>query len=176
MLDERDFFVLLQGYVTQSKPVPPEVGWRAQELFKDMAEEFISHGQTELAEGLPRGWPGSGMVYQRVREVTRDTPPSGVYDFVLKHAEEYMQTTGREGNWAGSSEMVALAHALGRSFVAYGNNWVSQDEVELRATDSGGLEVLPYFAVAAPNNGRGLSPVRIFQMGGGGHYQMLLAD
>lgn len=173
ILDEQEFIAKLASLVNSSEPMPAEISWRALELFKDMAEEFISKGKTELAEGLPL-WGVRETVYNRVREKARDTPAGKVHAFVLEHAEEYMRCTGREGNWAGSSEMAALASALGRSFEAYGNNWVSQDAVELRpaARPGGTWEVQPYFAAKGGRSAK-TEPVRIFQTNGGGHYQAL---
>jgi len=179
ILDEKEFIAQLADLCTRGEAVTPERHWRALELFKDMAEEFMSSGATELPAGVPwcgqfvRTREGLRATYGRVRQLARDTPARDVQDFVLKHAEEYMQITGCEGNWAGSSEMVALASALGRSFAAYGNNWISQDSVELQLTGLGQWEVLPYFEAPGAGSIAGLPPVRIFQTNGGGHYQML---
>ena len=35
-----------------SQEVPEALQWRGLELFKDMAEEFISNGKTELSDGF----------------------------------------------------------------------------------------------------------------------------
>jgi len=175
MLDESDFIAQLGDLCARGDSVPAELHWRAVELFKDMVEEFISTGSflEELGVSWTPPWGDPHARYNQVRQLARDTPRREVYDFVMKHADEYMRVTGREGNWAGSSEMAALASALERSFEAYGNNWVSQDAVELRSVGTDQWEVLPYFYAPAPGNSRSLPPVRIFQTKGGGHYQML---
>merc|ERR1719414_2446855 len=170
ILDESEFVADLSGLCARAEAVPEPVRERALELFKDMAEEFIDSNLTELAEEVPR-WPpwNRDPVYKRVRDIVQKYSTAQVHEFVLVHAAKYMQITGRDGNWAGSSEMAALANALGRSFAAYGNNWVSQDSVELLRG-----EVQPYFNAPAPDREEsGSPPVLIFQTNGGGHYQML---
>mmetsp|Transcript_70391 Transcript_70391/g.182548 ORF Transcript_70391/g.182548 Transcript_70391/m.182548 type:complete len:378 (+) Transcript_70391:94-1227(+) len=172
MVDERDFLASLDELLTRQDPVPKYYRWRARELYKDMAEEFISSGITELASPWLPKW-NSGAVYERVRELDRETDDDGVFKFILKHAEEYIRITGREGNWAGSSEIAALANALQRPFQAYGNNWVTQDTVALRSLGADQWEVMPYFEAAPASGGHDGVPVRVFQTNGGGHYQML---
>jgi len=180
MLDESEFLADLSARVIDGQQIPAGIHWRALELYKDMAEEFISSGITELADNKSWSLFGSGNMYNRVRQLTRETPPSKVHEFVLKHGKLYMQITGREGNWAGSSEMAALANAIGRKFEAYGNNWVSQDEVDMDSSGPGGSwEVLPYFTAPfaeseSTNAVLQLPPVSVFQVNGGGHYQALL--
>lgn len=169
MLDELELAAELKDLHLRGDVLPADVSFRVVELFKDMAEEFISSGITELAAGV--SWSRQGM-YERVRELANKTPEQDMVEFVLKHMEEYISITGREGNWAGSSELAALAHALGRPFEAYGNNWVSQQAVELRNGENGRWEVVPYFRAPCPE-GRGGDAVCIFQTNGGGHYQML---
>jgi len=176
MFDESDFIAQLHDLRVRGDTVPQYIHWRALELYKDMVEEFLSTGI--LGDELPGDNPPWNMQarYDQVRRLARDTPPGEMYDFVLRHAEKYMDCTGREGNWAGSSEMAALASAFERPFAAFGNNWVSQDEVELRCVGADQWEVMPYFDVPAPGKSRGAAPVRIFQTRGGGHYQMLHAS
>lgn len=175
MFDESEFIARLGDLSARGDSMPPEVHWRAMELFKDMVEEFLTTGSflDELGISWTPPWGDPHGRYNQVRQLARDTPSKEVYGFVLRHAEEYMRVTGREGNWAGSSEMAALANAFERSVEAYGNNWVSQDEVELRSVGPDEWEVLPYFDAIAPGGGRSLPPVRIFQTKGGGHYQTL---
>lgn len=175
--DEADFIDEVRTSLRDGVSLSDEQEWRILELFKDMAEEFIATNKTELAADagtavpfLSFGLPG---IYERVQKVVRETPFEKARDFVLKHAHEYMATTGREGNWAGSSEMAALARALRRPFAAYGNNFVAEDDVEVKEVEAGKLEVQPYFLAPAPAGERSL-PVRVFQTKGGGHYQMLI--
>jgi len=180
MLDESQFLEDLGAIVTAGQQVPAEMQLRALELYRDMAEEFLSSGITELADDMSSSLSGSRNIYSRVRQLARETPAAAVNDFVLEHGKQYMQITGRVGNWAGSSEIAAVANATGRQFEAYGNNWVSQDDVELDASGPGGnWEVLPYFKAPFPkiestNATLKSPPVRIFQTNGGGHYQALL--
>jgi len=98
-------------------------------MFKDMAEEYMSTGiaEQEISAGVP-SWDRTG-IYKRIRDLAHSKRPEEIQEYVLKHAEHYMSITGRPGNWAGSSEMLALASAFGRSIEAYGNNWISQDAV-----------------------------------------------
>jgi len=180
MLDERQFLEDLGAIVTAGQQAPAELQLRALELYKDMAEEFISSGITELADDMSWSLFGSRNIYSRVRQLAKETPTAAVNDFVLKHGKQYMQITGREGNWAGSSEIAAVANATGRHFEAYGNDWISQDGVQMNASGPGGSwEILPYFEAPFPksegaNAALDLSPVRVFQTNGGGHYQALL--
>lgn len=169
MLDEADFFSELAAHAPDDACLPSDLETRTREMFTDMAEEFISSNKTELAANIP-GWNRQAL-YDRIRELLKTKTFKDMQHFVLLHAGEYMQTTGREGNWAGSSEMAALANALKRDFKAYGNNWVSQDEVRLVEVAPGVWEPQPYFEalVQAPQG----PPVVVFQTNGGGHYQML---
>lgn len=174
MLEESHFLCRFAALRGERGEVPQAFQWRMLEFYRDMAEEFISSGTTELAKGV-NSWDLRG-VYRRVRALAVETPVEQIYDFVLTHAGEYMRITGLEGNWAGSSEMAALSSALRRPFAAYGNNWVSQDDLEVEA--SGGVK--PYFMAPVQSEVSDLSEeeglastVRIFQKNGGGHYQML---
>mmetsp|Transcript_107475 Transcript_107475/g.302454 ORF Transcript_107475/g.302454 Transcript_107475/m.302454 type:complete len:450 (+) Transcript_107475:76-1425(+) len=175
ILDEREFFQRLATLHRDGSASPPEDDWRTLELYKDMAEEFMSSGYSELADGVA-SWNLPG-IYKRVRALARETPSDEVRAFVLKHMEEYLRRTGTEGNWAGSSEMAALSHALQRPVQAYGNNWVSQDAIELEEDSGRSAEVLPYFAAPPGSETQravvGTRPIRVFQTRGGGHYQML---
>jgi len=181
MLDEAKFLEDLGALVAAGQEVPAKMQWRALELYKDMAEEFISSGITELAKDMPWSPFGNRNIYTRVRQLAKETPAAQVHDFVLRHGQQYMQITGRHGNWAGSSEIAAVSNATGRQFEAYGNNWVSQDVVELDPSGPGGSwEVVPYFTAPFPNSESSdgalppSPPVRVFQTNGGGHYQALL--
>lgn len=171
MLDEAEFVTKLASLLEKGEEVPPDVEWRATEFFTDMAEEFISTNRTELAANIP-GWDLKA-IYSRVRQVKQQMSKKEIYSFVVRHAEEYMASTGRDGNWAGSSEMVALASALRRPFAAYGNNWISQEDLELVMVGEGTWEVQPYFATPPAVAESSAEPIRVFQVGGGGHYQML---
>lgn len=166
MLDEADFISELSTLVARGDLLPGETEWRTRELFTDMAEEFIGSNKTELAVGFGH------VLYDRVREAVRRYSLQQMCEYVLANADEYMQITGREGNWAGSSEMAALARALCRPVMAYGNNWVSQDEVQLVEAGPEAWEVQPYFA-AYPAEEPRCEAIRVFQTQGGGHYQML---
>merc|ERR1712038_1894129 len=110
-------------------------------------------------------------IYERVRQAVCEMSETEMRDYLLLHAEKYLRITGTEGNWAGSSEMVALANALGRRVLAYGNNFVSQDDVEVEARSDGRFEVRPYLDVIIPLERQRGPPVHIFQTRGGGHYQ-----
>lgn len=173
MLEETAFLKRFATLRAEGGGVPDELHWRMLEFYRDMAEEFISSGMTELAKGVNR--LDMSAVYQRVRALVSETPVEQIYDFVLEHAEDYLRITGTEGNWAGSSEIVALSSALERPFAAYGNNWVSQDDLEVADAGEGIYYVKPYFVVPSVGSGpSGSAPtVRIFQRNGGGHYQML---
>lgn len=172
MLDEVHFFSEVAAYTAKDETLPPYLEIRTREMFADMAEEFISSNKTELAANIP-GWNRKAL-YDRVRDLLKTKTLKEIQQFILAHADEYIRTTGREGNWAGSSEMAALAHALKRDFKAYGNNWVSQDEVRWLEVSPGNWELQPYFEalVDAPQG----PPVTVFQTNGGGHYQMLTAN
>merc|ERR1712118_290571 len=100
----------------------------------------------------------SGVLQQRARSRSKRplacrTPREGIYSFVVKHAQQYVQTTGREGNWAGSSEMAALSNALRRPFEAYGNDWITQDAVAVKLQEDGSKDILPYFNAPHGNDG-----------------------
>eukprot|EP00931_Biecheleriopsis_adriatica_P049783 TRINITY_DN28804_c0_g1_i3.p1 TRINITY_DN28804_c0_g1~~TRINITY_DN28804_c0_g1_i3.p1 ORF type:complete len:242 (-),score=54.27 TRINITY_DN28804_c0_g1_i3:44-769(-) len=170
MLDEAEFLAELDGLLARGEQLPADVEWRTRELFTDMAEEFIGSNTTELAADIP-GWDRMSL-YSRVREVVSTWELERICKFVLLHGEEYMATTGREGNWAGSSEMAAMASALRRPVMAYGNNWVSQDEVQLLEVAPDQWELQPYFEAHVPGESRA-EPILVFQTNGGGHYQML---
>lgn len=174
VLEEKEFIATLGDLHSRGEALSPDMRFRVAEMFKDMLEEFISSGLLPGSSHQP--WD-LRSTYTRVQEHVRDTPEEEVVKFVLKNAEQYIARTSREGNWAGSSEVLALASALGRPFEAYGNNWVSKEAIDLRAGEGGRLEVLPYFrappAGAADAGGAAAPPVRIFQVNGGGHYQML---
>jgi len=181
MLDESAFLADLGALATDGQQVPAKMHWRALELFKDMAEEFIPRGITEFAHDKSGSrYESRKKLYSRIRQLAKETPASKVHEYVLKHGKQYMQITGREGNWAGSSEIAALANATGRKFEAYGNNWVSQELVEMDPSGpDGSWEVLPYFTAPfveseSTNAVLRLPPVRVFQKNGGGHYQALL--
>eukprot|EP00930_Biecheleria_cincta_P048564 TRINITY_DN33850_c0_g1_i1.p1 TRINITY_DN33850_c0_g1~~TRINITY_DN33850_c0_g1_i1.p1 ORF type:complete len:362 (+),score=43.49 TRINITY_DN33850_c0_g1_i1:55-1086(+) len=171
MLDEADFISDLAVRCSRGEVLPDEVEWRVRELFKDMAEEFIGSNKTELAANIP-GYDRQ-RIWDRVREVVRTTTLKGACEFVLKHADEYMATTGREGNWAGSSEMAAMARALQRTVIAYGNDWVTQDSVTLHELGPGTWQVQPYFQSWPLEKPDLREPIQLFQTHGGGHYQML---
>eukprot|EP00434_Breviolum_minutum_P005458 symbB.v1.2.004809.t1/scaffold270.1/size246978/20 len=49
---------------------------------------------------------------------------------------------------------------------------VTQDEVKIKEVEDGGQEVLPYFEARCFDEARG-EAIRVFQVNGGGHYQML---
>ncbi|CAJ1379708.1 unnamed protein product [Effrenium voratum] len=172
ILDEAEFIAEVAALRARGEQLRAPLMWRLEELFTDMAEEFVSSNQTELAANIP-GWDRQGL-YSRVREVVSSFTLDQKCEFVLLHADEYMQTTGREGNWAGSSEMAALSSVLHRPVQAFGNNWVSQDDVKIMEPEAGSSkwEVLPYFEARCFNEPRG-DPIRVFQTHGGGHYQML---
>mmetsp|Transcript_37075 Transcript_37075/g.96402 ORF Transcript_37075/g.96402 Transcript_37075/m.96402 type:complete len:193 (+) Transcript_37075:2-580(+) len=173
MADEEGFIKELQAFRRTGEPLPSYHAWRLRELYKDMAEEFISSGITDLGAGIP-SW-NLPAVYQRVRELAGTTSDADVLDFALKHAGQYIAITGREGNWAGSSEMAALARAFDRPMLAFGNNWVTQDAIQLTKRENSEVqwEVLPYFEALVPDGRQVGVPVRVFQTNGGGHYQML---
>eukprot|EP00439_Symbiodinium_sp_Y106_P069434 s756_g11.t4 len=134
ILDESEFIAELAAARARGEPLSADVEWRTRELFTDMAEEFISSNKTELAADIPGSeeavsrclctsrWNREAL-YTRVREVVSTFSLDQICDYVLLHADEYLQTTGREGNWAGSSEMAALSSVLQRPVQAYGNNW-----------------------------------------------------
>lgn len=170
ILDESEFIAELAAARARGEPLSTDVEWRTRELFTDMAEEFISSNKTELAADIP-GWNREAL-YSRVREVVSTFSLDQICEYVLLHADEYLQTTGREGNWAGSSEMAALSSVLQRPVQAYGNNWVSQDEVKLEQADGDEWKILPYFEATCYAEARG-DAIRVFQTHGGGHYQML---
>jgi len=170
ILDESEFIAELAAARARGEPLSADVEWRTRELFTDMAEEFISSNKTELAADIP-GWNREAL-YTRVREVVSTFSLDQICDYVLLHADEYLQTTGREGNWAGSSEMAALSSVLQRPVQAYGNNWVSQDEIKLEQADGDEWKILPYFEATCYAEARG-DAIRVFQTHGGGHYQML---
>eukprot|EP00435_Cladocopium_sp_Y103_P001609 s5737_g1.t1 len=118
IMDEAEFLEELQAL--GSGELPPEADWRMRELFTDMLEEFVTSNKHGLGAGV-MGWDLQG-VYKRVRKLLSEYKTDQVHEFVLKHGAEYMQITGREGNWAGSSEMAALSSVLRRPVLAYGNN------------------------------------------------------
>eukprot|EP00929_Paragymnodinium_shiwhaense_P102153 TRINITY_DN65339_c0_g1_i1.p1 TRINITY_DN65339_c0_g1~~TRINITY_DN65339_c0_g1_i1.p1 ORF type:complete len:376 (-),score=67.19 TRINITY_DN65339_c0_g1_i1:87-1214(-) len=190
ILDEREFLGELEEVRRRRSPLPPRIVQRILELFKDMAEEFISRGKTELAKDelevackdealrdktLSASAHRRNAIYQRVSSLAQESSENTMIDFVLKHAEEYLAITGRDGNWAGSSEMEALAHAFSRRFESYGNNWVSGEMVELEEVGTDLWEVRPYFQSCSQAEGAdGRDAVRVFQTRGGGHYRMLI--
>jgi len=169
ILDEDEFIAELQA-LRDGGQLTPRDEWRMRELFTDMLEEFVGTNKHGLASGV-MGWDLQG-IYQRVRQLVSEYTPDQVYDFVLAHAQEYMEITGTEGNWAGSSEMAALSSVLKRPVLAFGNNNVTQDEVKIKELEDGGQEVLPYFEARCFDEARG-EAIRVFQVNGGGHYQML---
>ncbi|OLP79683.1 Alanine--tRNA ligase [Symbiodinium microadriaticum] len=128
ILDESEFIAELAAARARGEPLSTDVEWRTRELFTDMAEEFISSNKTELAADIP-GWNREAL-YSRVREVVSTFSLDQICEYVLLHADEYLQTTGREGNWAGSSEMAALSSVLQRPVQAYGNNWDAAVTIE----------------------------------------------
>lgn len=168
ILDEAEFLEELQAL--GSGELPPEAEWDVRELYTDMLEEFVSSNKHGLGDGV-MGWDLQG-VYKRVRKLLSEYERDQVHEFVLKHGAEYMQITGRQGNWAGSSEMAALSSVLRRPVLAYGNNRVTQDEVKVKLLEDGGKEVQPYFEARCFAEPRG-GAIRVFQVRGGGHYQML---
>lgn len=118
IMDEAEFLEELQAL--GSAELSPEAEWRMRELFTDMVEEFVSSNKHGLGDGV-MGWDLQG-VYKRVRKLLSEYEREQIHEFVLKHGDEYMQITGRQGNWAGSSEMAALSSVLRRPVLAYGNN------------------------------------------------------
>ncbi|CAK9095621.1 unnamed protein product [Durusdinium trenchii] len=170
ILDETKFITELKALSATSEPLPSPVEWRLRELFTDMAEEFISSNKTELAAGiLP--WDREGL-YRQVRKVVAEYSLDQMCEYVLKHADEYLQTTGKDGNWAGSSEMAGLSRVVKRPILAYGNNNVSEGGLKMKELEDGSKEVLPYFEARCFSEARG-DPIKVFQTYGGGHYQML---
>ncbi|CAJ1331726.1 unnamed protein product [Effrenium voratum] len=103
ILDEAEFIAEVAALRARGEQLRAPLMWRLEELFTDMAEEFVSSNQTELAANIP-GWDRQGL-YSRVREVVSSFTLDQKCEFVLLHADEYMQTTGREGNWAGSRDL-----------------------------------------------------------------------
>jgi len=170
IMDEKDFVAELQALRASGEKLTTESEWRMRELFTDMLEEFVSTYKHGLGAAVMK-FPPQG-IYDRVKELVAQYNLDQVHDFVLKHADEYMETTGREGNWAGSSEMAALSSVLKRQILAYGNNFVTQDEVKVKELEDGGKEVLPYFDARCFTEARG-DAIRVFQTQGGGHYQLL---
>lgn len=184
MQDEREWIQRVSSEDQSGERMSKADAWRTNELFKDMAEEFIEEGRG----GLPKvpSW-NRVKIYQTVKAEVQRRAPEQKLEFVREHMDYYMLKTGRDGNWAGSSEMVALASALQRPIEAYGNNWVSQDKVLTVRSADGTDRVLPYFSAGPAADGEGaepissaagsgdLRPIRVFQTGGGGHYQMLVA-
>lgn len=159
IMDEAEFLEELQAL--GSAELSPEAEWRMRELFTDMVEEFVSSNKHGLGDGV-MGWDLQG-VYKRVRKLLSEYEREQIHEFVLKHGDEYMQITGRQGNWAGSSEMAALSSVLRRPVLAYGNNRVTQDEVKVKLLEDGGKEVQPYFEARCFAEPRG-DAIRVFQV------------
>lgn len=172
----------------RDEPMPEADVFRTRELFMDMVEEFAREGCG--TGGLPQLPPSCSKekIYEVVREFKRGKTFEEEFEFVQMHMERYLEKTGHEGNWAGSSELVALSHALQRPVEAYGNNWLSQPTVQVLLSENGTrCQVLPYLAARPTEHGveshspvssaasseEGSQPIRVFQTNGGGHYQML---
>lgn len=121
-----------------------------REFHKDMLQEFsLSFGKT---------------MHLEVREKTKKTKDDEILSYVLEKFDEYAQKTSRIGNWAGTSEIIALARVFGRPVKAYGFNFVESDDVLINPEG----KALPYFSYAGEGK-----PILIFQTGGGGHYIIL---
>jgi len=98
-------------------------------------------------------------------------------DFVKENFEEYCGFTSRPNNWAGTSEVIALAQVLGKRLVAFGDDKVIfHGKKQIPVDERTGL-VRPYF-VAEPvlpaSDEEADEPIVLFQAWGGGHYQVLL--
>eukprot|EP00931_Biecheleriopsis_adriatica_P064938 TRINITY_DN39590_c0_g1_i1.p1 TRINITY_DN39590_c0_g1~~TRINITY_DN39590_c0_g1_i1.p1 ORF type:complete len:352 (+),score=43.51 TRINITY_DN39590_c0_g1_i1:46-1101(+) len=177
VLDEEEFITDLQILTnTNGGEIAWEKTWRAMEMFKDMAEHFISHGETELAAGvllMGPTWVHRKMVYAKVREVLQEKTPREQLEFVLSHADRYFQAMRQDGTWAGTSEMVAISNSLGRPVAVYGNNRASDAWADTELAAHGDKwEVLPYFELGEQDNlGTEEKAIRIFSCSG--HFQML---
>jgi len=175
LLDEHDFVQHLEDMLKHAEPVPFDVQSRAAQLFKDMAKEFIMNGLMWCKQGTAQTTADCepDAVDARVQELARENDVAETLSFVARNAGAYFRTLKCEGRWAGKSEMSALASALGRPFVAYGNDWASGDGVEVEPDEYGGSDILPFFKASVGGDAEGRSPVRVFQLGGRGQYQML---
>ncbi|CAJ1403126.1 unnamed protein product [Effrenium voratum] len=65
ILDEAEFIAEVAALRARGEQLRAPLMWRLEELFTDMAEEFVSSNQTELAANIP-GWDRQGL-YSRVR-------------------------------------------------------------------------------------------------------------
>ena len=78
-----------------------------------------------------------------------------------------MVKEARLGTYAANSEAWALSEALGRRVTIWGNDYATSLSV-----CCAGSKVLPYFD-HNPATDASIPPIRIMQLCGGGHYQML---
>ncbi|CAJ1431275.1 unnamed protein product [Effrenium voratum] len=87
ILDEAEFIAEVAALRARGEQLRAPLMWRLEELFTDMAEEFVSSNQTELAANIP-GWDRQGL-YSRVREVVSSFTLDQKCEFVLLHADEW---------------------------------------------------------------------------------------
>lgn len=121
---------------------------RLDEFYKDILEE---NGETK----------------ENIRARSRTTSKEDKYKFFLENYQEYKAKTSRETNWAGTSEAISLACLFDRGVIFYGQDFASRENVGLSAEGY----VKPYFAFKSYLCSRPI--IRIFQRGGGGHYEYL---
>jgi len=171
VLDTHAFLARISDFHTCEVPLLPSDCDRIMKLFKRIVEMFISSGKTDLAVGVK--WWNFRSVCACVREHARHTSITKAQEFVLAHAEEYLDLLQCELSWAGSPEIMALANVIRRPFIAYGNDWISSDTVKVVSVEGGMWTVQPYLTTTTPGGTRESLPVFVFQVNGGGFYNML---
>jgi hypothetical protein len=155
IFEERDFLETKNNKDKQFSELSKENQAWALEMAKDWYEEFVGRDQTRI-------WYQENIKTPAGREI--------MWQYVIANRNGYWANTGCETNWAGSSEAIVFARALRRPLRMYGLDKVSSNEGA--RLDTQGI-VLPY---AEYDFGYGGKPLLIWQVSGGGHYQMLVTN
>lgn len=174
MLSTRLFVTSLAGesrcrnLIGKQQISPEDVHARTKELFKGIVKELVSAGRLPG----PPPWEHRELCAW-VKEFVDRASSIEARHFVVSYAEDYLRLSVLPGHVGGGAEILALASAFRRPFLAYGNDWISRDTVEVDLTERGDSSIQPFFWSPFDGSEGSLPPVRVFQVDGGVSYHML---
>ncbi len=134
----------------------PEDLQQLSEDEKDWVNELYKDSLQELSRGKRT---------DQLRQKIKAAVDKEKFDFCKNNFHEYQERTARTINFAGTTELIALARLFNRQVIIFGQDHISSESVSLEDD-----VVLPYYQRLIGSS----PPLAIFQTGGGGHYKSLL--